>query len=129
VVNCLTKIRHLVLDMDGTIYRGSTLFDWTLPFLARLRSLGIGTFVTNNSSRSVEDHLVKLHLVDQPRIAVCGEPPDRISPTDKPTILVDCGAICACLVAATDASRSCWENRTLACSTAFAATTACVQRN
>jgi len=35
-------IRHVVLDMDGTIYRGEHLFDATLPFLARLRRLGLG---------------------------------------------------------------------------------------
>ncbi len=43
-----------LLDMDGTIYLGDTLFDGTLPFLNRVRACG-GTylFITNNSSRSV----------------------------------------------------------------------------
>ena len=35
---------------------------------------------------------------DRPFIATH---PDLICPTDEPTVLVDCGAICACLIAAT----------------------------
>jgi NagD protein len=30
--------------------------------------------------------------------------PDLVCPTDEPTVLVDCGAICACLTAATGVS-------------------------
>jgi len=57
----LEKIRHLALDMDGTIYKGGTLFGTTDPFLQRLRELGIGyTFLTNNPSRSVTDYLAHL---------------------------------------------------------------------
>ena len=29
----LRGIRHVALDMDGTIYMGSTLFPFTIPFL------------------------------------------------------------------------------------------------
>ena len=174
----LGDIRHVALDMDGTIYSGSTLFDSTLPFLAVLRELGIGhTFLTNNSSKSAEDYLARLrqigiaatpdqlytstqatiehlrqHLPAVRRLFVLGtasmsrelegagfaltadsatdEPdgvlagfdteltfsrlcraaywikkgkpfvathPDRVCPTDQPTVLVDCGAICAAL--------------------------------
>ena len=54
----LQKIRHVALDMDGTIYTGGTLFASTDPFLQRLRELGIGyTFLTNNPSKSVDDYL------------------------------------------------------------------------
>ncbi len=54
----LKKIRHVVMDMDGTIYQGKRLFPTTLPFLALLRSLGIGyTFLTNNSSRGIPEYL------------------------------------------------------------------------
>ncbi len=57
----LAQIRHVVLDMDGTIYKGKRLFDCTLPFLERLRRLGIGyTFLTNNTSRSKSDYVEKL---------------------------------------------------------------------
>lgn len=178
----LSKIRHVALDMDGTIYKGGTLFDFTKPFLSLLDELGIGyTFLTNNPSKSVEDylkHLRKLGIdadesalytstqctieflqksypsakrifalgtpsmceqfvdagftltedshLDEPEIVVVafdmtlnyprlcraaywikmGKPfiatnPDFICPTDQPTVLVDCGSICACLEAAT----------------------------
>jgi ribonucleotide monophosphatase NagD (HAD superfamily) len=53
MTNSLAQLRHIVFDMDGTIYLGRTLFKETIPFLALLRDLGIGyTFVTNNSSKS-----------------------------------------------------------------------------
>jgi NagD protein len=174
----LGDIRHVALDMDGTIYSGGTVFESTLPFLAVLRELGIGhTFLTNNSSKSAEDYLARLrqigiaatpdqlytstqatiehlrqHLPAVRRLFVLGtasmslelegagfaatadnatdEPdgvlvgfdteltfsrlcraaywirkgkpfvathPDRVCPTDQPTVLVDCGAICAAL--------------------------------
>lgn len=174
----LSRIRHVVLDMDGTIYCGSKLFECTLPFLATLQRLGIGhTFITNNSSRGIDDYVTKLrqmgiparveeiytstdavieylrcHLPavrkvwtlgtacmcrqleaagyeqcdQQPEAVIVGfdtaltyqrlcraawwirsglpfvaSHPDRVCPTDEPTVLVDCGAICACLTAAT----------------------------
>ena len=57
----LRPIAHLALDMDGTIYKGATLFPFTVPFLARMRELGIGcTFLTNNPSKSVADYLAHL---------------------------------------------------------------------
>lgn len=174
----LRQIRHVALDMDGTIYSGGTLFQSTRPFLSLLGGLGIShTFLTNNSSKSTRDylsHLKKLgipatsdqlytstqatieylqqHLQSARRVWVLGtasmrgeleavgfkittdsaadEPeavvvgfdteltyarlcrtaywiskgkpyiathPDRICPTDLPTVLVDCGAICAAL--------------------------------
>jgi len=174
----LSRIRHLVIDLDGTIYRDSQLFKVTLPFLSQIDRLGIGrTFVTNNSSRSKKDYLEKLHnfgidisieglytsadvtidylqtnLPEVRRLALLGTPslvsqflesgyvidwdnpeavivgydttleyerlcktawwitqgipflathPDLFCPTDEPTVLIDCGAICACLGAAT----------------------------
>ena len=60
----LPRIRHVVLDLDGTIYRGSQLFGVTLPFLERLRRLSIGyTFLTNNTARSKADYLGKLRTL------------------------------------------------------------------
>ena len=57
----LSRIRHLALDMDGTIYMGSTLFPFTLKFLSDMKEAGIGySFLTNNPSRSVTDYLKKL---------------------------------------------------------------------
>jgi NagD protein len=174
----LTAIRHVVLDLDGTLYRGNRLFDETLPFLAKLRAWNIDcTYLTNNTSRSKADYVAKLrgfgieaseahiytpadstivylrkHLPAARAIAVLGTPslcqqfeeagfrvgwespqavvvgfdmtltyerlcraaywisrelpfiathPDLVCPTDQPTVLVDCGSICACLTAAT----------------------------
>ncbi|MBN1900837.1 HAD-IIA family hydrolase [Candidatus Sumerlaeota bacterium] len=58
----LKQIRHVTLDMDGTIYKGSTLFEFTQPFLQQLQNLGIGyTFLTNNSSKSVKDYVISLN--------------------------------------------------------------------
>ena len=57
----LRKIRHVALDMDGTIYMGMTLFPYTKAFLAQLRELGITySFLTNNPSTSIPDYLKKL---------------------------------------------------------------------
>lgn len=57
----LSKIKHLALDMDGTIYMGSTLFPFTTKFLSDMSQAGIGySFLTNNPSRSVADYLKKL---------------------------------------------------------------------
>jgi|SRR5665213_1191537 len=174
----LSLIRHVVLDMDGTLYKGTRLFAQTVPFLERLRDLGIGrTFLTNNTSRSKTEYVTKLrqmgidaqveeiytpaesvfaylrtHLPKVSRIAILGTPsltqefaeagfiddwnapeavvvgfdttltyerlcratywtscglpflathPDFVCPTDLQTVLVDCGAICACITAAT----------------------------
>jgi NagD protein len=66
----LAKLRHVVLDMDGTIYLGHTLFADTLPFLATLRELNVGySFVTNNCSRSraeYVEHLRELGIAAPP---------------------------------------------------------------
>jgi NagD protein len=66
----LAKIRHVVLDMDGTMYLGGTKFPETLPFLATLSRLGIGySFVTNNCSRSRAEyieHLLQMGIAARP---------------------------------------------------------------
>ena len=176
------KIRHVALDMDGTIYLGAKLFPFTLAFLNGLKEMGIGySFLTNNPSRSMADYLAKLHKMgipaereemfntavatiqmiqktmpeakhlfilgtksmisefeaagftiaaddpnDEPDAVVAAfdmeltyaklcraawwisqkKPyfatnPDLVCPTDLPTVLVDCGSLCACLEAAT----------------------------
>jgi HAD superfamily hydrolase (TIGR01450 family) len=174
----LSRLRHLVLDLDGTLYRGNRLFDPTLQFLAKLQTWGIGySFLTNNTSRSKQEYVQKLRgfgidagesqictptdsaivylrerLPNVKKLAVLGTPSlcrqieeagfvvdwetpqavvvgfdttltydrlcrtaywiaarlpyiathsDLVCPTDEPTILVDCGSICACLTAAT----------------------------
>ncbi|MDE7386461.1 MAG: HAD-IIA family hydrolase [Muribaculaceae bacterium] len=176
------SIKHVALDMDGTIYLGSRLFDWTVGFLADLRRAGITySFLTNNPTRSVADYVAKLHKLgidatpdeiyttavatidyirlnfpDARRLFVLGTPsmvrefeeagfemtaddpadrpdllvvafdttltydrlcraawwasqglpyiatnPDRVCPTDKEVILVDCGSMTTCIEHAT----------------------------
>ncbi|MNK17554.1 Ribonucleotide monophosphatase NagD [compost metagenome] len=57
----LKHIKHFALDMDGTIYNGSTLFPFTNDFLKQLKSQGIGySFLTNNPSKSITDYLKHL---------------------------------------------------------------------
>lgn len=57
----LRKIKHVALDMDGTIYLGATIFPWTIEFLQNLKVNGIGySFLTNNPSKSLADYLHKL---------------------------------------------------------------------
>lgn len=176
------RIKHVALDMDGTIYMGSTLFPFTKDFLARLTRLGIGySFLTNNPTRSIADYLKKLaklgieatdeemyttavatieylkaRMPEVKRIYALGTPsmlhefeeagfelaacdpddrpdalivafdttlqydrlchaawlaqqglpyiatnPDRVCPTDQPTVLVDCGSLTTCIEYAT----------------------------
>ena len=176
------KIRHVALDMDGTIYMGGTLFPFTKRFLNRLTDNGIGySFLTNNPSASIDDYLhklsamgietsreqmyttalaaidyIKTHYPDARNLFLLGTPsmiaefeaagfrsaaddendvpdmvvvafdktlryerlcraawwvsqglpyiatnPDRVCPTDRKVILVDCGSICKCIEHAT----------------------------
>jgi NagD protein len=60
----------MALDMDGTIYKGNTVFSATSPFLELLRGAGIGyTFLTNNPSQNNSDYQAKLL-----RLGICIEP-------------------------------------------------------
>lgn len=57
----LKQKKLFLLDMDGTIYLGDTLFDGTLDFLRSVRERGGKyLFVTNNSSRSVSAYVDRL---------------------------------------------------------------------
>ena len=67
-INCFVflarRIRHVALDMDGTIYMGMSLFPWTKRFLSDLTEMGIGySFLTNNPSKSIADYLHKLETL------------------------------------------------------------------
>lgn len=65
--NILKKIRHVVLDMDGTVYMGGTLFPFTIPFLQKLERLGITySFLTNNPSESIGHYIRKLEKMGIP---------------------------------------------------------------
>jgi NagD protein len=180
-LNRLAKLRHLALDLDGTLYLGGRVFEFTGAFLAKLQKFGVGrTFFTNNSSKSTKqyvEHLRKMGIAvterdiyssthatlhylrtqrpDVKKLFVLGTPalqeeiaengyeltgdgedapdavvigfdttltyarlcraawwiskgkpyiathPDRLCPTDQPTLLVDCGAMCTMLTHAT----------------------------
>lgn len=57
----LRSIRHIALDMDGTIYLGDNIFPYTIPFLEKLDRLGIEhSFLTNNPTKSRTDYIRKL---------------------------------------------------------------------
>jgi len=57
----LQGIRMFVLDMDGTIYLGDTLFPYTHKFLKTVGSTGRDfCFFTNNSSKNRKAYLDKL---------------------------------------------------------------------
>ena len=63
----LSKIRHLALDMDGTIYLGSRLFPFTVDFLNSTEAAGVGhSFLTNNPTKSVADYIHKLEAMGIP---------------------------------------------------------------
>lgn len=57
----LKQKKLFLLDMDGTIYLGDTLFDGTKDFLRAVRERGGKyLFVTNNSSRSITAYVDRL---------------------------------------------------------------------
>lgn len=179
----LEGIKHVALDMDGTIYLSNSIFPFTIPFLEGLKDQGITySFLTNNPTRSLGDYLAKLarmgikadesemyttvvasidyiktHHPEVKKLFLLGTPsmtaqfeeagfiaasdsaddvpdmvvvsfdmtlqysrlcraawwvkqgipylatnPDKVCPTDQPTVLVDCGSICKCIEWATD---------------------------
>lgn len=62
-VDCssLSEKMLFLLDMDGTIYEEDKLFDGTLEFLEKIKKKGGRyVFITNNSSKSVEDYIDKV---------------------------------------------------------------------
>ena len=57
----LQNIKLFLFDMDGTLYLGDRLFDFTVELLETIRATGGKyLFMTNNSSKSVEDYITKL---------------------------------------------------------------------
>ena len=57
----VSEMKLYLFDMDGTLYLGDRLFDFTLPLLAKIRETGGRyLFMTNNSSKSVADYIRKL---------------------------------------------------------------------
>ena len=63
----LKEKKFFLLDMDGTIYLDSELFDGTLDFLSYVKkSGGKYLFVTNNSSKSTDAYVRKLSRIGIP---------------------------------------------------------------
>lgn len=61
-INAVIKnIRLFLFDMDGTLYIGDRLFDFTKELLEKIRQNGADyLFMTNNSSKSVSAYIEKL---------------------------------------------------------------------
>lgn len=63
-LNEIEKLRGIKLylfDMDGTLYLGDRLYGFTRELLETLKATGRKyLFMTNNSSKSVEDYVIKL---------------------------------------------------------------------
>ena len=63
----LKSIQLYLFDMDGTLYLGDRLFDFTRELLDTLKATGRRyLFMTNNSSKSVEDYIKKLKKLGIP---------------------------------------------------------------
>ncbi len=57
----IKDIQLFLFDMDGTLYIGNRLFDFTKELLSTIKAQGKRyLFMTNNSSKSVEDYIIKL---------------------------------------------------------------------
>ena len=57
----LENMKLFLFDMDGTLYLGDKLYDFTNELLRAIKASGKKyMFMTNNSSKSVEDYIKKL---------------------------------------------------------------------
>jgi len=57
----LRALEHLIIDVDGVLYRGTEAIPGTGPFLDFLREQGIGfVLATNNATRTPEQYAEKL---------------------------------------------------------------------
>ncbi len=60
-INELKSIKLFLFDMDGTLYLGNQLYDFTKELLETIKRQGKRyLFMTNNSSKSVTDYIKKL---------------------------------------------------------------------
>ena len=63
----LEGVKAVFLDLDGTVYLGGELIPGALEFLSRCEKQGVQRFfLSNNSSRSVEQYVTKLHKMNIP---------------------------------------------------------------
>lgn len=60
-MNRLKNIKLFLFDMDGTLYIGDRLYDFTKELLSTIKEQGKRyMYMTNNSSKSVKDYIAKL---------------------------------------------------------------------
>ena len=60
-LQALKNIKLFLFDMDGTLYLGDRLYNFTKELLSTIKKQGKRyLFMTNNSSKSVEDYIKKL---------------------------------------------------------------------
>ena len=58
----LKSMKLFLFDMDGTLYLGNQLYPFTIELLETIKKCGGRyLFMTNNSSKSVNDYIKKLH--------------------------------------------------------------------
>ncbi len=63
----LAQVTGLAFDLDGTVYLGAQLLPGARDLLDALASAGLPfLFATNNSSKSAEEYLVRLHALGLP---------------------------------------------------------------
>ena len=80
----LKKKTLYLLDMDGTIYNENEIFEGTLDFLNEIeRRQGQYIFITNNSSKSVEDYVKKVKDVFERKLSGAGRVLHGDTFTDK----------------------------------------------
>ena len=65
--DALARVRALLVDMDGVLYRGDQVLPGASELFPALRALGIGfVLITNNSSRTQEQYEQKLQRMGVP---------------------------------------------------------------
>lgn len=70
--DALLQKKLFLLDMDGTIYNENQIFDGTLDFLQEIKNNnGRYIFITNNSSKSVDDYVKKVNAMGIAADASC----------------------------------------------------------
>ena len=76
--------------MDGTIYNENEIFDGTLDFLQQIKDHGGRyIFITNNSSKSVNDYVEKVTRMGIQRALRTSIPPARPPPCTSVKIIPD----------------------------------------
>ena len=63
----IRRMKLFLFDLDGTLYLGDQLYPFTIDLIRRIRETGgRSLYMTNNSSKSVEDYVLKLNKLGIP---------------------------------------------------------------